>query len=533
MSRILPRASTAGYAASRSTLALEGSPAMCRSSVRLLTVLVLLVSPCPGLAQELPPRGIDAYVEQVRREWNAPGIAVAVVKDDRVVLERGYGVRRLGDGEPVDAHTLFAIASTTKAFTAAALAMLVDEGRLRWNDRVADVLPGFRLFEPYASQEIRVRDLLSHRSGLPRGDALWYASPFDRAEVLRRARLLEPASGFRAVYGYQNIMFVAAGEVVEAVTDTTWDDFLRARIFEPIGMRRTRTTVRGLEDLGNLATPHGLIEDAVVPIPWRNFDNVGGAGSIVSSVHDMAQWIRLQLGGGVYEGRRLISDSAMREMRTAQTAIRTSPDDERLFPETHLRAYGLGWFLEDYRGHLVVRHSGSLDGMRTHVVLLPEEGLGVVVMANLAESRVPQAVAWWILDRYLPPRERDWSAVLLEEVRRERARADSAERRLEAERRRGTVPTHPLPELAGRYESAIYGMALVELRDGTLHLAIGPSYMGALEHWHLNTFRATWDDRYLGRDFVSFELDRMGRVATLDVAGFGPFGRVRPPEDEP
>ncbi|MBE0594236.1 MAG: serine hydrolase, partial [Gemmatimonadales bacterium] len=317
------------------------------------------------------------------------------------------------------------------------------------------------------------------------------------------------------------------------VTDTTWDEFLHARIFEPLGMRRTRTSVRGLEALGDLAIPHGRIDGAVTPIAWRNFDNVGGAGSIVSSVHDMAQWIRLQLGEGEFDGRRLLSDSVIREMRTAQTAIRTGPDDERVFPETHLRAYGLGWFLEDYRGRLMVRHSGSLDGMRTHVVLLPEEELGVVVMTNLAESRVPQAVAWHVIDRYLGPRDRDWSAVLLEEARRDRDRADSAAHRLEAERLPGTDPTHPPAELAGRYESAIYGAALVELRDGTLRLSVGPSYVGTLDHWHLNTFRATWNDRYLGRDFVSFDLDRMGRITGLDVEGFGPFRRVPSAGSEP
>lgn len=506
---------------------------MARSTCRALIALVLLLGPRPARAQDPALTGLDAYVERVLRDWEAPGIAVAVVKDDRVVLERGFGVRRLGDAEPVDAHTLFAIASTTKAFTAAALAMLVDEGRLQWNHRVADVLPAFRLFEPYASHEMRVRDLLSHRSGLPRGDALWYASPFDRTEVLRRVRLLEPASSFRSAYGYQNIMFIAAGEVVPAVTDTSWDEFLRVRIFEPLGMRRTRTSVRGLETLGNLATPHGRIDGTVTPIAWRNFDNVGGAGSMVSSVHDMAQWLRLQLGEGVYDGRRLLSDSVIREMRTAQTAIRTGSDDERIFPDTHLRAYGLGWFLEDYRGRLMVRHSGSLDGMRTHVVLLPEEELGVVVMTNIAESRVPQAVAWHVIDRYLGDAGRDWSEVLLAEAQRGRQRADSAAARLEAQRQTGTQPTHPLAELAGRYESALYGTALVELSEGVLRLTIGPSFAGTLEHWHLNTFRAAWDDRYLGREFVSVELDRMGRVSALDVEGFGPFRRVPPAEDEP
>lgn len=483
--------------------------------------------PAQAQAPPAPLADLDAYIERVLDDWKAPGIALAVVKDDEVVFAKGYGVRTVGGRERVDAHTVFAIASTSKAFTAAAIAMLVDEGRLGWEDRVVDRLPGFRLSDPYASQELRVRDLLAHRSGLPRGDRLWYASPFGRQEVLRRIRLLEPESSFRSRYGYQNIMFLAAGELIPAVTDTSWDDFLRTRIFEPLGMERTRTTIRGLGSLGNLATPHGMIDGAVVAIPWRNFDNLGGAGSIVSSVADMAQWLRLQLGKGAFEGRRLFSDSVAREMHTAQTAIPGSEADTRVFPETHLQAYGLGWFLQDYRGRLVVRHSGSLDGMRTHVILVPEEALGVVAMTNLAESRVPQAVAWHVIDRYLGPRDKDWNAVLLAEAARSRAQADSARERREASRLEGTAPSHPLSDLVGAYRSPLYGTAVVEMRNDGLALTIGPSYAGRLEHWQRNTFRAVWDDRYLGTDWVSFGLDRMSRIDLLDVEGFGVFVRVR------
>jgi len=499
---------------------------MRRTFVLFATLVVAGSTPGDAQTRPEPLTGLDAYVSRVLDDWRAPGIAVAVVKDDEVVVAKGYGVRTVGGNVAVDEHTLFAIASTSKAFTAAAVAMLVDAGRLGWDDRVTDYLPGFRLSDAYASQELRVRDLLSHRSGLPRGDRLWYASPFDRTEVLRRVRLLEPASSFRSRYGYQNIMFVAAGELIAAVTDTSWDEFLSRRIFQPLGMERTRTTIRGLEDLGNLATPHGLIDGDVVAIPWRNFDNVGGAGSIVSSAADMAQWIRLQLGEGEYEGHRLLSDSVVREMRTAQTAIPNSEDHARVFPETHLQAYGLGWFLQDYRGHLVVRHSGSLDGMRTQVILVPERELGVVVFTNVAESRVPQAVAWHVVDRYLGPREKDWNAVLLAEAERGRAEADSARARREAARLAGTEPTHPPAELAGRYSSLLYGTAVVEVRGDRLELSIGPSYTGHLEHWQLNTFRAVWDDRYLGTDWVSFRLDRMSRVAELDVQGFGTFARA-------
>lgn len=500
---------------------------MCRCTLRVVISLcaVAATAPAAAVAQDPPLAGLDAYVRRVLRDWEAPGIAVAVVKDDEVVLAKGYGVRELGGDEPLDEHSLFAIASTSKAFTAAAVAMLVDQGALGWDDRVIDRLQGFRLSDPYASQELRIRDLLSHRSGLPRGDRLWYAAPFDRDEVLQRVRLLEPASSFRSRYGYQNIMFLAAGELVEAITDTSWDDFLRIRIFEPLGMHRTRTTVRGLDALGNLATPHGRIDEEVVPIPWRNFDNLGGAGSIVSSVADMAQWMRLQLGEGEYEGRRLLSDSVVREMRTPHTAIPNSEANARVFPESHLQAYGLGWFLQDYRGRLVVRHSGSLDGMRTHVILVPEEELGVVAITNLAESRIPQAVVWHVVDQYLGPRDKDWNAVFLAEAEHARVEADSARASREAERLENTTPSHSLDQFAGKYESALYGTAEVHLEGDGLVLSVGPAYVGGLEHWHLNTFRVNWDDRYLGRDWVSFRLSRMGDVAALDVEGFGTFSR--------
>jgi CubicO group peptidase (beta-lactamase class C family) len=270
---------------------------LARACTRRLTVALAVLLAAPLGAQD-PLAGLDEYVTHVMRDWEAPGVAVAVVKDDRVVFAGGFGLREVGRPDRVDEHTLFAIASTSKAFTAAALGMLVDAERVQWDDRVIDHLPGFRLHEPYATREMTVRDLLSHRSGLPRGDRLWYLSHLDRDEIVRRVRGLEPVWSFRARYGYQNIMFTAAGELIEAVTDTTWDDFVRARIFEPLGMLRTTTTVRDLEQRGNAAEPHGKIDGRVVAIGWRSFDNVGAAGAIISSVADMAEWIRLHLGRG-------------------------------------------------------------------------------------------------------------------------------------------------------------------------------------------------------------------------------------------
>lgn len=486
---------------------------------------LLAVVPHDGRAQESPLDDLDEYVRTVIGDWEAPGIAVAVVKDDRVVLARGWGVRELGRAEPVDEETVFAIASTSKAFTAAALGMLVDAGRLRWDDRVIDHLPDFRLHDPYVTREMTVRDLLSHRSGLQRGDLLWYASPLERDEVIHQVRELKPSWSFRARYGYQNIMFTTAGEVINAVTDTTWDEFVSRRIFTPLGMRNSMTTIRDLEGGSNVATPHGKIDGEVTPIAWRNFDNLGGAGAINSSVLDLAQWIRLQLGEGMYEGERLISDSVIKEMHTPQTIVRRSTRDEEMFPETHFSAYGLGWRLMDYRGRLIVRHGGALDGMRTHVLLVPEEQLGIVAITNVNEGRVPQAIVWHVVDAYLGPQGKDWNEVYLAAAERSRARADSARESRESERAAETEPTHPIGDYAGTFESELYGTAVVEEAGDGLVIHVGPYFVGDLEHWHYNTFRATWRDRYLGEDFVSFHVNRSGKVAAVEVQGFGRFER--------
>ncbi len=488
-----------------------------------LALALALPAARPADAQN-PLHDLDAFVQQVMEDWDAPGIAVAVVKDGEVVLARGYGVKEVGGTDPITEHSLFAIASTSKAFTVAALGMLVDAGQISWDDRVTDLLPGFELNDPWVTRELTVRDLLSHRSGLPRGDRLWYASPYDRGEIMRRVRHLEPRWSFRAHYGYQNIMFLTAGEIVEAVTDTTWDDFLDARIFTPLGMDETTTTVRDLPSRPDVATPHGRIDDEVAPIAWRNFDNLGGAGAIISNVEEMAQWIRLQLGHGEYEGRRLLSDSVVREMHAPQTIIPISEDSEEMFPMTHFRAYGLGWSLMDYRGRKVVRHGGSLDGMRTHVGLMPEENLGVVAVTNVTESAVPQIIMYHVFDAYLGAADRDWNQVYLAEDRESEERAAERRRELEESRTEGTSPSLPLEDYTGTYTNELYGEAEVRMEDGRLVLEVGPYYVGDLEHWHHDTFRADWRDPYLGRAFVNFHLDERGRVEEVEVDGWGvPF----------
>jgi len=507
---------------------MQGRRSLLLSSIAI-AFSISLPADQPIVAQN-PIHDLDVYIRQVMRDWEAPGIAVAVVKDDTIVYLKGFGIREIGESDPVDEHTVFSIASTSKAFTAAALGMLVDDGRLRWDDRVTDHLIGFEVADPWVTRELTVRDLLSHRSGLPRGDRLWYGSLLEREEVLERVRLLQPASSFRSRYGYQNIMFTAAGEVVPAVTDTSWGDFLEARIFGPLGMRSTSTTLAEVEAHDNVATPHGKPGRDLTAIAWRDWDNLGGAGAINSSAADMAQWMRMQLGGGVYDGRRFLSERVIREMRSPQTIVPLSRSDRKFFPETHFASYGLGWRLNDYRGRLVARHGGALDGFRTHIALLPEENLGVVALTNVNESSVPQAIVWHVIDQYLGPQEKDWNQLYLAEAEKAQARTDSLWTVRESERLLGTTPTHALAEFAGVYEHEIYGQVTITLEEERLIITTGSYYTGDLEHWHLNTFRVGWRDLYLGQDYLGFMLDRMGRIAAVDVEGFGRFDRQEDPD---
>ena len=282
-------------------------------SVAVALLLLVLVPPSRARAEDAPLQGIDDSIAGAMKVWEVPGLAVAVVKDDALVLVKGYGVRRLGESAEVDKDTLFAVGSTSKAFTAACLAMLVDEGKIQWDDPVIKHLPSFQLYDAYATHEITIRDLLCHRSGLDRHEAVWYGSPASRDEVLRRLRHVKPDWSFRSKYGYQNIMFLAAGQVIPAVTGNSWDDFVKERVFKPLGMTNSNTSVNALPKGGDVASPHHKVKDKVQPIPWRNIDNIGPAGSINSSAADMAQWVRLQLNEGARpkEKDRLLSSGAV------------------------------------------------------------------------------------------------------------------------------------------------------------------------------------------------------------------------------
>jgi CubicO group peptidase (beta-lactamase class C family) len=487
-------------------------------SVGLALALLLTALSAPAAhAQPGPLKGLDDYVAGALKDWEMPGLAVAVVKDDAVVFARGYGVRKFGESTPVDEKTLFAIGSCSKAFTAAALAMLVDEGKVKWDDPVTKHLPGFQLYDPYVTREITVRDLLCHRSGLGRHDMVWYGAPIGRDEVVRRLRYAKPSSSFRSKFGYQNMMYLAAGQVIPAVSGKSWDDFVQERIFAPLGMTASSTTVTALRGAPDVASPHQKVDDKLQVIPYRNIDNIGPAGSINSNVVDMAQWVRLQLNEGRVKKDRLLSSGAVREMHTPHTIVPLRGALAKLVPESHFSTYGLGWGMQDYRGRLVLSHGGGIDGMISEVALVPEEKLGLVILTNYSPNQLTLALMYRIIDAYLGARPRDWSAELLKTFKEAEKLRKEAEAKEEKERVKDTRPSLPLAKYAGTYKDDLYGEVKVALEKGKVVVRYGPSFVGDLEHWHYDTFRATWRDRTVEKSLVSFRLDARGKVAEARV----------------
>jgi CubicO group peptidase (beta-lactamase class C family) len=490
-------------------------------SIGIIIAVLILAQARPVSAQESTLNGFDDYANKAIKDWGLPGLAVAVVKNDQIVFAKGYGVRKLGESTPVDEKTLFAIGSSSKAFTAAAIAMLVDDGKLKWDDPVTKYLPGFQLFDPYVTREITVRDLLCHRSGLDRADFLWYGTPYSRDEIWNRIRHIKPSSSFRSKFGYQNVMFLAAGQIVERVSGKSWDDFIRERLFVPLGMSTSSTTIRAFAGQNNVSTPHAKVEEKVRTIPWKNIDNIAPAGSINSNVTEMAQWLRLQLAEGSYKGARLISSGSIKEMQEPQSIIPADPQLALFMPSAHFRSYGLGWMLQDYKGKKIVQHGGAIDGMIAMVGMIPEEKLGVVILSNLSGQLLPTALMFRIFDQYLGAPAKDWSGEMLKGIKSLEEQGKAAEKKMEESRVKGTQPSLALEKYAGTYKDEAFGDAKVSLENGKLVMRT-PSLVADLEHWHYDTFRSTFRDNGIGgKTMTTFTLNSQAKADALSIPEMG------------
>lgn len=485
--------------------------------------LLLFVFPLFVNAQSLDEKlkDIDAYANTVMDTWHGPGMAIAIVKDGKVVFAKGYGVRELGKPEKVDENTLFAIASNTKAFTTASLAILVDEGKLNWNDKVSKYLPDFQMYDPWVTNELTIRDIVSHRSGLDTfsGDLLWYDTTYTTDEMLRRVRYLKPVSSFRSRYGYQNLMFIAAGRVVEKVSGMKWADFVRSRILTPLGMNRTTTSVRDMKD--NYAMPHNESGGTLRALPPGYLDDAIGAVRLNASVADLSKWIRLQLGRGTFEGKKIFSEAQSWQMWQPNTLQPISEAASKNNPTRHFNAYAMGWGTYDYYGRKIINHSGGLDGMLSYTVLIPEENVGFVVLTN-NESPSFQIMMAKIRDMFVDAPKRDWN----EEAKIQIAAGKSADaeeaKKVDAARVPNTKPSLAVSAYGGTYTSQMYGDVTVAEENGKLVMRLGPApnFVADLEHWHYDTFQIHWRPSVhynFPRGFVTFTIDKNGKTDQLKI----------------
>ena len=451
---------------------------------------------------------MDAYVAKAVKDWHVAGLSIAVVKDGKIVFAKGYGVRELGKPEAVDTSTIFAIASTTKAMTAAAIGMLVDEGKVNWDDPVTKYLPAFQLYDPYATREVTVRDLLTHRAGLGNADYLWDVADLPTPEIMSRVRMVKPAYSLRSSFIYQNVMYVVAGEVVRAASGTPWGKFIETRIFQPVGMTSAVSALPLVPTGANVASPHWRFgADTIRVITNTVTQSVGSAGAVWAPVSDMARWMMFLLDSGRVKGKRLLKPATYGELFTPQVIV---PPDE-FYPtmaltKPHWMTYGLGWFQHDYKGRMLNFHTGSLAGMVAIAGLIPDERFGVFVQANVDHAEVRHALMYKAIDLYLGNPQRDWSRDLFAVYEARRARSESARRSAEEKRIKGTRPTLGLSKYSGTYEEPFLGRVIVTEQNGKLRLEAGHAYKGPVEHWQYDTFRVRYDDRWQGTDMLNFTI---------------------------
>ena len=518
-------------------VALAGAPAQAQQSpppIRIDDTMAPLAAALPDAARLAR---FDAFVESVQKQFDVPGVAVAIVKDGQVVLERGYGVRKLGEPARVDAHTMFAIASNTKAFTAAALNMLQDEGKLKTTDRVIDHLPWFRMSDPYVTREMRIRDLLAHRSGLSlgAGDLLyWPTTSYTTREVAERLKDVPLTGGFREQYAYDNILFGVAQLVVEEASGMPFKQFLDSRIFQPLGMAETRYNSDDLKPGDNVATGHAKFDfKDLRPVGVTSWRNVSGAGGIYSSVHDLARWMNVQLAGGVYAGsgdsaKRLFSEARQREMWTVLTPIPVGkssvPGLAAMTP--NFMGYGQGWNLSDYAGERLVWHTGGWPGQVSRLTLVPGEKIGVIVLTSGEVGQAFHAITYEALDMMLGRGGNDWLQAYAASFAKAQGNADEDWQKHVAARDATSKPSLALARYAGTYRDPWYGDVLVRQGAKGLEMQFSKTaeLLGDIEHWQHDTFIVRWRDRGLNADaFVNFTLDPDGRIREVRMEPISPL----------
>jgi len=491
----------------------------------LARIVLVAVATAATSAVTVPAAGaqapdLDEFIERGMRDWRIPGLAVAIVHNDSVVYAKGFGTRTVGTTAPVDTRTMFGIMSTTKAMTALAVAMLVDEGKVAWNDPVTKHLPTFRLSNPWVTQEVTVRDLLTHVTGLGNADLLWTRGDLSTRDILTRVARLDLAYSLRSDFIYQNVMYQAAGEVVAAASGMPWERFVETRIFGPLGMTRSRATLANVQALNdaNVSAAHWDFGGDVRRIDEQPVDPVPAAGSAWSTADDAARWMRFLLDSGRVNGQRLVSEASFRELFRPQVIVPAA----QFYPSIALTrprwmTYGLGWFQQDYRGMHVAMHTGSIAGRTAIVGLIHEQRLGVFFFANTDHEEFRHALMWRVIDRYTGAPYRDWHTQLKKIYDERDARSARAVAARENARVSGTRPSHALESYAGTFAHPVYATLNVRIQNGVLAVNLGPlaQNAGTLEHFHYDTFRARLGDGRHGWTYFTFRTGGDGAVAAI------------------
>lgn len=462
----------------------------------------------------------DAYIQQALALWKTPGISVAVVKDGNVVFKKGYGVTELGRPEAFTTSTLSICASTTKAMTAVCMGMLVDEGKIKWTDKVSEIYPAFKLYDNYANAEVTVKDLFTHNAGLGNADWLWViGTPVDT--VIEKMRLLKPEYSMRSSFIYQNLMYVVAGEVIHKVSGKTYDEFIQERLFTPLGMLHTYPNYSLSVKEPSHITPHYMYKDSVVkPITFIEAKGIDAAGGVWSCADDINKWMMFMLDSAKANGKALLKPETYAALFTPSSFSTNDFYPTAKLTKPHWTTYGLGWFQEDYRGKMVNFHTGSLDGAVAICGLVDDEHFGVYIFGNLDHTEVRHALMYKAMDLWVfGDNKNDWSADFYKMYKGLRNDGEKEETDFEAKRVLNTKPSLELKAYAGKYSNEIYSDAEIVNNNDTLMLQFPNHINVQLNHWHYNTFLGKFEYEWYGKTWITFSLNDEGQVASFNFSG--------------
>ncbi len=487
------------------------------------TFLLLFITSL-AIGQKVTPldqkiKEFDLYVENGRKQWEVPGLALAVVKDGKVIFKKGYGVRELGKPEVVNTETLFACASTTKAMTATCMGILVDEGKVKWDDLVITYLPEYQLYDPFVTRELRIRDLFIHNSGVGNADFVWTIMDISPEEILKKMRQVKPSYSMRSSFIYQNIFYIAAGEVIKKISGKPWEVFIQERIFTPLAMTRTLPMRKYIKD-DNQTRPHFKVEKVIQPIGYTKDDAVGPAGSVWASIDDMSKWVVCMLDSSKYTGGRLLKKETWNEMFKPQTLVTPSG----FYPTAQITkpnwtTYGLGWFQHDYKGRKLNFHTGSLDGLTAINAQIQEENIGFYIFENYDHAELRHALMYKALDLFALGGNRDWSSEFFKLYASLGGKAEKVTSDFEAKRVLNTKPTLAMEAYAGKYSDPLYGDVEITVNGNQLVVIVNNLVKANLDHWHYDTFRGWYEKKWNGKTNATFVMGADGKVKSVNSDG--------------